>query len=426
MSRSHRLSTQIVRPNKKLGSLAEAGQFDTAEIPITDFSYLSRRLPLTDAELENEFDLVIDPLQVEPNNANSSGRVTSLVRGQTVEEFVYATHVGVVVVPEPKVFALNGVDLQAPAAGAAVASPAFTGLVPFAGVPVAGGTDATARPAQFQWGHDTWQAAWALLNAYNLRMSIGSRFQVFNELAANVGACVSGGFRGLGQMLMSPIEYIQEQNALNLTRGGTRLFCPQTTTAGTPNTPAAPPLVQVGYGGTQLQGAFGGWYPLKGLLLAPGMPINILLERTVGDEQYFARMQRSLSGDSQASLQTYSDRWTGSVVGDIGYAGARIWKGGNFRVGILIRGFSLAPMACYQGYQDMSRHFDPVLKASLYRDSGSMLVEMLKDVIDRAGGARMLSKEQGKGHKLLREVGRLSGFEEIDQIDFGSLAVPAP
>lgn len=418
------MRAQIVRPNKKLGSLAEAAQFDVAEIPITDFSYLSRQLPLTDAELNNEFGLVIDPLQVEPNNANTSGRVTSLVKGQTVEEFVYATHIGVVVVPEPKLFALNGVDLAAPAPGPAVDSPAFTGLVPPAGVPVAAGTDATARPATFQWGHDTWQAAWALLNAYNLRMSIGSRFQVFNELAANVGACVSGGFRGLGQALMSPAEYIRQQNDLATARTTGRLFAPQTTTAGTPNTPAAPPLVQVAYGGTQLQGAFGGWYPLKGLLLAPGMPINILLERTSGDDQYFARMQRSLSGASQATLQTYAAQWNGNVVGGIGFAGTRIWKGGLFRVGILIRGFSLAPMACYQGYQDMSRHFDPVTKAGLYRDSGAQLVEMLKEVIERAGGnARMLGKEGG--HKSLREVGRLSGFEEIDRIDFGNLALPA-
>lgn len=423
------MRTALNRSNKFLGNLGEMANTAPAEIPITEFGYIDVALPVSADQLQRDFGLIIDPLQVAPGSSSPDGnRVSSLVRSQTVEEFIYATHVGVVVVPEPKVFALNGADVLAPAAPAT--TPAFDGFMPPAGLP----GDAAARPAQLEWGHATWQAAWSLLNAYTLDMSIGSKFTVFSELAANVGACVSGGFRGLGQNVMPATPYIRSVNDLADSRvapaTGRRYFIPQTVTAGVgggPATPAQPPLVQVSYGGTQLQGAFGGWYPLTGLLLAPGMPINILMRRAAFDASYHARMTAALSDMAQV-FTTYGKNLTEGVTGGIGFAGAKVWKGGLFRIGILIRGFALAPLACYQGYQDMGRFFNSVDKAMMYRDSASIMAEMAPKVVASHGhqilgpSGRTLAEEVAADKNVITNLGNLKG---IDQYDWSRLALPA-
>lgn len=421
------MRSNLLRSSKLMGNLAEVGQTAPAEIPITEFGYIDVSLPVPAEQLARDFGLIIDPLQVAPGSSSPDGnRVSSLVRSQTVEEFIYATHIGVVVVPEPKVFALNGADVTAPLAPAA--TPQFDGFVPIAGLP----GDVAARPAQFVWGHDTWQAAWSLLNAYTLDMTIGSRFTVFSELAANVGACVSGGYRGLGLNRMPATPYIRAQNDLADARPapvtGRRYFIPQTVTAGTagtPNTPAQPSLVDVSYGGTKLQGAFGGWYPLSGLLLAPGMPINILLRRAAFDATYHARMTAALA-DMQTTFMTYGKNLQESAT--VGFAGAKIWKGGLFRVGILVRGFALAPLACYQGYQDMGRFFNSIDKASLYRDSANIMAEMAPKVVEshghliRGASGRTLAEEvKADQAAVMSRFGTLKG---IDEYNWNSLVLP--
>jgi len=419
-----------IRSDFKLGNLGAINQMDPASIPITLYSTMNEALPVAQTTLARDFGLIVDPLQVQPVGNGGVGRVSSLVRSQTVEEFIYATHVGVVVIPDAKLFALNGVDTELPAN--ATATPQFDGFVPPNGI-INGANDArdaTARPASFVWGHDTYQAAFGLLNAYDLRMKV-ARFEVFRELAANVGACVSGGHRGFSQTKTSAVPYIRSQNALMQDRNAGRAFLPQTVTAGTPVTPAQPPLVDVSYGGIQLKGAFGGWYPLNGLLLAPGLPVNVLLERTAGDEglgSYHQRMINSLS-DQQTDFQTYSERFQESVVGNIGFAGAKVWKAGLFRVGILIRGFALAPLACYQAYQDMSRYFTSLEKATMYRESGGIMMSMLPELLKTSGGA--VGREAKIGGLSLADYvakkgDRLEGVQEIEAIDFGPLTLPAP
>lgn len=426
-------TTGVKKSDIKLGNLAEAAEYDVQRIPITLYSLNSDALPIPGETLQNDYGLVIDPLQVLPTNANGVGRVTSLVRSQTVEEFILATHVGVVVIPEPKLFALNGVDTAKPPQP--TVSPQFDGFVPPNGIitgfdgqnPV---RDTSARPAQFVWGHNTYKAAWAALQAYDLRFRI-ARFEVFRELAANVGACISGNFRGFSSTKTSPIPYIRAQNNLMANiREGERLFLPQTVTAGQGElgpTPAQPPLVDVAYGGINLSGAFGGWYPIDGLLLAPGMPINLLLERTAGDDgptSYHERMLQELG--STQDFQTYSDRFLAEVAGNVGFAGASIWKGGLFRIGILVRGFSLAPLACWQAYQSMSRYFNPAEKALMYRDSASVMLGMLGDIEKtphygaiKVGGRSLQDEVAKKGYKL-------AGLSDIDVMDFGGLVLPAP
>jgi len=422
-----------LRSDMKLGNLAQVSQMDPSAIPITLYSTMNEALPVPAATLERDYGLIIDPLQVQPVGSGGVGRVSSLVRSQTVEEFIYATHVGVVIIPDPKLFALNGADTVLPANPAA--TPQFDGFVPPTGIinGAGGARDATARPASFVWGHDTYQAAFGLLNGYDLRMRV-ARFEVFRELAANVGACVSGGHRGFSQTKTSAVPYIRAQNELQgILRGGGRAFLPQTVTAGDPDpTPAQPPLVDVSYGGIQLKGAFGGWYPLNGLLLAPGLPVNILLERTAGDDgpgSYHERMINSLA-NQQDAFQTYSSRFTENVVDNVGFAGAKIWKAGLFRVGILIRGFALAPLACYQAYQDMSRYFSAIDKATMYREAGGIMMSMLPDLLKTSGG--MVGKEARINGKSLEEYVRergdkLGSMSEVEAIDFSRLMVlPAP
>ncbi len=425
-----------------LGSLSELPQMDVASIPITEFSYNSDSLPIAASVLNKDYSLVIDPLQVKPVGTEQQGRTTSLVRSQTVEEFLYATHIGVVVIPDAKQFALNGVDIAA--LGQNSDTPQFDGFVPPTGVitnAVGPVRDASARPAQLVWGHDTLQAAWALLKAYELVMKIGSRYEIFRELCDNVGACVSGEMRGFGQSLISPVPYIEKLNANERARtdipsNEKRTFLPPTVTAGEQGpTPAAPPLVPVSYGGQRLTGAFGGWYPLRGLLLSPGMPINIMLERAVGDQgpnSYYARMQAAL-GNTQDNFNTYDANLNGTVTGNVGFAGSKVWKGGLFRIGILIRGFALSPLACFEGYQDMSRYFTPKDKAAIYAQSTAQMQEMASELArDPVWGPKVrarLASEQGTlslDEYLTKKGGKLAGLTDIEDMVFGDLNLAAP
>lgn len=416
----------MARENEKfkLGNLQELSGLGPEQIPVCEFAYMSDPFPVEDEVIDANYGDQIDPLQVRPKSSRSESHVTSLIRSQTVEEFIYASHVGVVVIPDPKLFSLNGADVAVPSQ--ATTTPAFDGFVP---------PSSDMRPAQLVWGHHTQRAAWALLNAYDLSLTIGSRYEVFREPCANVGACIAGNFHGFGHSLYSPVADIREQNDMVFSRakgGAARAFIPQTVTAATGQgnpTPAEPPLVDVAYGGVQMGGVFGGWYPLNGLLLAPGLPINLLMERTRGDAgegSYHAQMVAAMR-DQQRDTVTYSSRFQEKVAdnsGDLGFAGARLWKAGLFRVGILIRGVSLGPLATYQAYQDMGRYLDSVSKAVCYRDSASSMIAMASKVAGLAPQARVGGETFSEN--LRKAGGKIAGVQEIDEIDFRNLYLPTP
>lgn len=394
------------RPNHLLGDLMEVEGLDVTQIPVAEYSEIGYELP---NRLDRQFGNVVDPLQVLSDEDSAPNRITSLIKSQSVEAPIYVTQIGVVAVPDIRMYTLNGVDVALPSA--AGDTPKFDGSVPLTGVTQAGNADASSRPAQFQFGHDAIEAAWAFLQSYRLVFSLGSRIELFNELAANIGACIAGNVQGFGSSNYSPVADIARANRLAKAAGNNRAFLPRTFTgaASGAGTPAEPPLVPVAYGSLQTAGIFGGWYPTRGLLLTPGMPINLRLERTPGDSIYHDRLARAVA-DRSTTFETYSEMFNGIATG-AGFAGAKVWKGGSFRVGIIMRGYELAPLSCVQAYQGQARFFDASQRSTLYAGGRDRIVELVRSLGSKLKGCLCDSQGNELGDEVLST---LAGVEMID------------
>jgi hypothetical protein len=217
------------------------------------------------------------------------------------------------------------------------------------------------------------QAAWAFLNAYDFSLLLQGQFELFRELSAHVGACVSGEpCNGFGQNNISAMPYIRQVNDTLAANGSSRRFQQQNSTAGAQtNTPAQPPVVPVSYGGMEMSGIFGGWYPTCGVLFYPGMPIQAKFTRTQNDVAYHQRLVQSLSNPG---VLTPSADVTELVAGNVGYGAAEIFKGGTLKIGIVMRGYTLAPAAVLQAYKNMMNQFDQNTMQSMYAAASPMLM----------------------------------------------------
>lgn len=247
------------------------------------------------------------------------------------------------------------------AAGEAVAPPANanTNVPYFDGVLVDPTTGtSTSNPAWLEWGLPTWKAAHAFMQAYRLQMLLGGRLELFNELNADVGNLDSHSpWIGFSNSLSELPLYVAHVNANERTNQRGLIFLPAT--AQTVLLPAATvpiqigvptPLVQASWGGPKQEGLFCGCYPVRGILLVPGMPINLNMIRDDGDSIYFKALNDALV---EASNVVYDVNYNGNVVvGQATVASTKFteFKGGKLRIGITMRGFELTPRAAVQWY----------------------------------------------------------------------------
>jgi hypothetical protein len=346
------------------------------QIPTGHYSLSEDELPLSAAQLTN-FGAQINPLQT-TNTSATAGRTSSFIQPMTSPDWFLLLSVGSVVVPECKAFALNGASVAAPAASATTV-PQFDGTIPSTGLLSSGGLDATARYAQLDWGHSTWQAAWSFLNAYRMTMILTGKFVLFDELAAHIGACVSAEeWGGLGNPNISASRYIRRVNdrqaALNSATTGTR-FIPQTMIAGDTPIAAPPPLVPVAYGGPKMDGIFGGWYPTRGVLLYPGMPVQINYLRQDNETLYYDRLVQNLGIETEITWDAnYSDILTPSA-GPVarGFSSAVPFKGGILKTGVLMRGVVLAPKPCVDWYRMAGNIYNTDAARAMYASALSIL-----------------------------------------------------
>ncbi len=360
--------------------LSAVAQMQFDQIPTGHFSISEYALPLSTAEML-EFGAEINPLNITATT-QSSGKASDFIQPMTSPDWFLLLSIGVVVVPDAKVFALNGAAVTAPAAAATVV-PQFDGVIPPTGVVTngAGGVvtrDAASRYAQLNWGHDSWQAAWAFLHAYRMQMILTGKFMLFDELAAHVGACVAAEeWNGLGNPNLGAARYVRKVNDRATTLGNAKRFIPQTSQdngAGV-QVGAPPPLVPVGYGGPKMSGIFGGWYPTQGILLYPGMPLQVRFQRTEGDTLYHSRMTESLASESEVTWDAnYSDVLAPTAAGAAtGFSSAFPFKGGLFKVGIIMRGISMAPRACVDWYKGAGSLYGTDTARAIYATASAQL-----------------------------------------------------
>jgi len=228
---------------------------------------------------------------------------------------------------EPIGFTAAGEAIAAPASpGTAV--PYFDGILtkpaPLGSPVVTGVQNGISQPAWLEWGIPTWKAAHAFMQAYRLQMLLGGRLELFNELNADVGNLDSHSpWIGFSNSLSELPQYVAHVNKRQHDlQGGSSapatIFLPATAQQvilpgdTTPTNIGVPtPLVQASWGGPMQKGLFCGCYPVRGILLVPGMPINLNMIRDDGDSIYFAALNDALV---QATNVVYDANFSGNVT----------------------------------------------------------------------------------------------------------------
>lgn len=334
-------------------------QADLVKTPKTVFSLRERLLPLTDVAFEAEFGPKINFFA-----GDTSQRALGISSNTTLTNAVDMPFlircISVFISVEPLGFTAAGEAIALPAAGSA--TPYFDGVL--TGVPAdqAGVAALMAQPAWLEWGQGTWKAAHAFMQAYRMQMLLGSRLELFNELNADVGNLdAHSPWVGFSNSLSNLPAYVRLVNDKARADGRDKIFLPATAQqvqipAQTPfqaliGVPA--PLVQASWGGPQQKGLYCGCYPVRGILLVPGMPINLNMIRDAGDSIYFAALRDALTVKSNL---TYDKNLTGTLASTVPAVTIATnntfeeFKGGKLRIGISMRGFELTPRAAVQWY----------------------------------------------------------------------------
>jgi len=97
-----------------------------------------------------------------------------------------------------------------------------------------------------------------------------------------------------------------------------------------------------------VEGAFGCCFPIRPMLMLPGMPIDVQMVREVGSDVDHDRLIRAVT--MEAAGTTYDENWTAGITGDFGYASNVQFKYGQLTIGLMYRGLQLTPRCCIDWY----------------------------------------------------------------------------
>jgi len=302
-------------------------------VPVIEYVTWTTQLPLTDDEISSTFGDEIDVLQNPKSMPGIDSVDSSFIVNGILQADMITYGFGVHIFAEPQSFMQIG-NCLIPAPAAPVATPvspdSFTSNdVQVLGLPVG----STLSPAVMSWGHDDWEAAWHLTQAYQFQWRVYQRILLVNELAADV--CYFGPYAeavAAGTSEVDVIEYTRQINNRYREKSGGGVFVPvNARRIGSVNgaSTVAPPtgvgtattgnvglfhatrdfdLAPVTLGGMRNQGGGACCQPFRKLprpvLLEKGIPIGMTLN--VQDAYHQAQMQRylSISEDLSGHLAT--------------------------------------------------------------------------------------------------------------------------
>jgi len=224
------------RPNSKMIGLGANPSPEIADgvlqcgftnVPVIEYVTWTTQLPISDADIDATFGNEIDVLQNPKSVPGIDSVDSSFVVNGILQADMIAYGFGFHVFAEPQSFMQIG-NCLSPAPGAATATPVspdvFTSNdVQVLGVP--GGS--TLTPAILSWGHDDWEAAWHLAQAYQFQWRVYQRILLVNELAADV--CYFGPYAeavAAGTSEVDVIEYARQSNNRYRELAGGGVFVP--------------------------------------------------------------------------------------------------------------------------------------------------------------------------------------------------------
>jgi hypothetical protein len=385
------------QPNRVLGmgaaptndAVSSALSCGFTQVPVIEYVTWTVDLPVPDADIQGTFGAEIDILQNSKSVPGVTSVDSSFVMNGLLQVDMLVVGFGIHAFAEPQ----NGSQIgnyvnPAPAAAAVVPSPdAFTqndvtnGAL---GTAVAAGTT-TITPAVLEWGVDAQNALWHMVNAYQFIWRMQQRYELINELAADVAyfgsyaeAVGAGSSSEAFQRLVRRVNNKYASlgapgifEPINLTRVGSTTTL-TTTNKGMFHATRAYDLLPVTWGGLRAQGMTGSIQPFRRLfkpvLLEKGIPIGMYLQ--LQDEYHGDLMQQYLSQSdslggtvSTISIGPATSGYTSTsgsealeltldatpvAVAQQVQTDRVIMKGGALQMAILIKGFEIwAPWMPY-------------------------------------------------------------------------------
>lgn len=359
-------------------------QIGFTQVPVIEYVTWTTNVPLTDAEILSTFGNEIDVLQNPKTVIGIDSVDSSFVQNGTLQVDMLVQGFGVHLFGEPLSFSQIGNSLQ-PAPATATAPPGSPDVFTLNDVQALGLPAASAmNPAILEWGVADWEALWHMANAYQFQWIMQQRYQLIQELVADVcyfGPYAEAAASGTSEVPIQP--YVRQANNRYRAKAAGGIFMPVnyrrvgsvTTAGGLPvgaagNVGVFHPtrdfdLAPTTWGGISNQGRAANT-PFRKLirpaLLEKGLPIGMLLR--VQDEFHQLQMQKflSLSESTAGNLATVSmDANVGGIVnaaalimpeltldqGANAFSNERvntdrvIYKGGTLKLSILIKGFEL-------------------------------------------------------------------------------------
>jgi hypothetical protein len=351
---------------------------------------------------------------------------STLVQPGQTQTYMVACYLGVHMEPDPLCFTAHGNAWTAPAS-TSIPVPLSPDVFTVADAGVFGGaTNALGIPAgttmtsaYLEWGWWANYASWNMVRGYNLKWKIGQRTNIMDDVLRHTAYMPPNGQEGSASnsmvdianfvnrvntyytsptTLASPLIFLKE----NVARVGSIQ-----TTPGTPATnqgvflpSRAGQLVPATYGGMDLRSMLKGNSEFRKLtlpyLIKPGVPIGLVFE---GNQDTFAINQMQNYIDAQQGFATLPPLFTDAGNVGTGFSGTgltpagievplnqaiptssynfneisnvtTLFKGGNFKISVMIRGFEVSE----DWYQMMCA--DPVIRETVMNACGIHIAQL--------------------------------------------------
>lgn len=365
------------------GSLSLSANF--TQVPVIEYVTWTVELPVSDATLNTfngeQIDLLGNPKSVPGVTSVDS----SFVQNGQLQVDMMVVGFGVHVFGEPTQGSIIGNYIDpTPATNSTPVSPdAFTTNHDAAGGgPTAGAlglaTGTTITPAILEWGYPAQNAMWHMVNAFQFQWIVMQRFQLINELAADVAYFGSyAEATGAGSSQEAAQRLVRRTNDKYQAQGATGSFVPvnaqrigsvttlTTTNVGVFHPTRAYDLVDMTLGGLKVQGGAGCCQPFRKLnkpvLLERGIPIGMLLQEQDGFHKaeflrYISQSDNqggnvarvafaaNAGGTTVSGAQVFPELSldaTAVIANQVVQTDRDLFKGGALQIAILIKGFEV-------------------------------------------------------------------------------------
>jgi hypothetical protein len=364
---------------QRLGRIGALEHMSWAKIPTYYYDFRRFNLPLTPAEVTNEFGRNIPVFNQTPGIFDGT-RQSNTAGGSGVNEAFVALGAGVIAMGEGEGFAIHGVSVAAPeeladtppipASTANLGGECYCGSADISGI-----SDDTTRLATFWWGAPTWRFIEKFFQAYRLQVIINARFQIVDESLFDVGMTpVPPEFVGASDSRIPTMPFINATNQVMADKKIDQRFLPTNLIIGEDEASVClpPPLAEVTYGHPRIIGLANRIYCFnQPILFIPGMRFEVEFFN-VDDVSVFTALRNSIQVNCTTAGPEFGENLDDGPV----KCGINCTiPGGSVALGVVFKGFALWPQAAVEY---LGHYLIPgSMQAAMYSESSQYLGGLL-------------------------------------------------